>query len=1189
MNKHSIEGRKPLNNFQHCLKIMRITLSFLFFCILFSSASNSYSQKFTIKSKTASIKEVCKEIEKGSDYVFIFSDNCEKLIDKQVNVEANSKDVMEVLDAVLSSTGLTYKILDKQIVVYKSTETTPSVAVEQPDMNIIQQPAKKQITGKVVDAQGDAIIGANIIEKGTSNGTISDVDGNFSLQVENSAILLISYIGFLTQEINTVGKTDFNIILQEDTKALDEVVVVGFGTQKKVNLTGAVSTATAAEIESRPVVNVSQALQGVVPGLNISQNNGMLDAQQSINIRGIATLDWSSGNARAVGGRPLILVDGMEADLNSLNPQDIESISVLKDAAASSIYGSRAPFGVILVTTKRGKVGKPTFNYNNDFRWSNPVFIPPVMDSYSFATYFNDARFNSGQNPTFSQSTMRRILSHQLGHSLTTDPNFHPYSATTKRWSAGYGDGAYNNNVYELYYERWQPSQNHNFSVSGGNEAINYYFSGGMLDQQGLMKLNKDKFKRFNITARIGSQITDWMDLTYTVRYSREDFKKPYYLNSTFLADLLRRGWPTQPFYDPNGYLLDGPMPALSIKDGGNDMTLRDRLNQQAQLVIEPIKNWRTFLEFNSRIDFNQRKWFTIPTFNHDIYGNPYTAQTATRSEIFEEVGKTDFWNVNIYTNYTKEIGEGHNLTGMLGFNAENNLWKNINLRRQGMLNNDKPEINLTTGFDKNGNPVDPSISGYTNDWATLGFFGRINYDYKSKYLLEFNSRYDATSRFRSDKRWGYFPSFSAGWNLAEEEFFEPLREYIDQIKPRFSYGESGNQSGGSGDYPTYQTMNVQMQASQWLINGALQNRVGSPGLISSLLTWERVRQTNYGLDFAAFNSRLSGGFDYFIRKTLNMVGPAPQMPATLGAGVPRTNNTDLEAFGFDLTLAWNDRIGTDIRYGLKLVLSDTQARITRYPNVSGALNSYRKGQMIGEIWGFVTKGIAKTTEEMDAHLASLPNGGQTSIGANWMAGDIMYTDLNGDGTINSGSGTIGDPGDMKIIGNESPRYQYGLDLTASYKDFDFRAFFQGIGSRQFFRDAQFFWGANSRGLWESTGFTPHLDYFRDDPQHYLGLNLDSYFHRPLFNTNKNERVQTRYLQDASYVRLKNLQIGYNLPSSLLNKTFLSRVRLFISAENLWTYTKMFEVFDPETVDGGTYGNVYPLSKSFAFGLNINF
>ena len=244
---------------------------------------------------------------------------------------------------------------------------------------------------------------------------------------------------------------------------------------------------------------------------------------------------------------------------------------------------------------------------------------------------------------------------------------------------------------------------------------------------------------------------------------------------------------------------------------------------------------------------------------------------------------------------------------------------------------------------------------------------------------------------------------------------------------------------------------------------------------------------------------------------------------------------------------------------------------------------------MIGEIWGFVTKGIAKTTEEMDAHLASLPNGGQTSIGANWMAGDIMYTDLNGDGTINSGSGTIGDPGDMKIIGNESPRYQYGLDLTASYKDFDFRAFFQGIGSRQFFRDAQFFWGANSRGLWESTGFTPHLDYFRDDPQHYLGLNLDSYFHRPLFNTNKNERVQTRYLQDASYVRLKNLQIGYNLPSSLLNKTFLSRVRLFISAENLWTYTKMFEVFDPETVDGGTYGNVYPLSKSFAFGLNINF
>lgn len=1066
--------------------------------------------------------------------------------------------------------------------------TIPMIAEEISSKSIAQQGII--ITGTVTDGFGNPLPGANIRLKNTTIGQTTDTDGKYSITVPNREVVLqFSFIGFITHEIPVGNNQVINAVLKEDVQIIDEVVVVGFGTQRKVNLTGAVSVASSAEIESRPVLNATQALQGIVPGLNITQNSGMLDATPGINIRGIATLDWSSGNARAVGGKPLILVDGMEADLNALNPMDIESISVLKDAAASSIYGSRAPFGVILVTTKRGKVGKPSFNYNNDFRWSDPIFIPPVLDSYSFAIYFNDGRYNSGQNPTFSQSTLRRILSHQLGHTYTTDPDFHPYNATTGRYSAGYGDGAYNNNVYELYYKRWQPSQNHNFSVSGGNESINYYFSGGLLDQQGLMKLNKDRFKRFNISARIGSKVTDWMNLTYTVRFSREDFKKPYYLNDTFLRDLLRRGWPMQPFYDPNGYLLDAPMPALSIRDGGNDMTLRDRINQQAQVVLEPIKNWKTFIEFNSRIEFNQRKWYALPTYNHDVNGNPYYAQTAVRSEVYEDFGKTDFWNVNVYTNYNVEIGDGHNVTSMVGFNAENNVYKRINLQRQGLLNNDKPEINLTTGFDRNGNPVIPGVGGFSDDWATIGFFGRINYDYKSKYLLEVNSRYDATSRFRSDKRWGFFPSFSAGWNISEEEFFEPLRNYIDQLKPRISYGESGNQSGGSGNYPTYQTMNVEMQRSDWLINGSRPNRAGSPGLISSLLTWERVRQINFGLDFAAFNTRLSGGFDYYVRKTLNMVGPAPQMPATLGAGVPRTNNTDLESFGYDLTVAWNDRISSDIRYGLKLVFSDSQARITRYPNVSGSLNSYREGQMVGEIWGYVTKGIAKTDAEMDAHLATLPNGGQTSIGANWMAGDIMYTDLNGDGTINGGSGTINDPGDRKIIGNESPRYQYGLDLTASYKDFDFRAFFQGVGKRDFFRNEQYFWGVNSRGLWESTGFKPHLDYFRDDPEHYLGLNLDSYFHRPLFNTNKNEQIQTRYLQDASYVRLKTIQFGYNLPRKVLQNTIISRVRLFISGENLWTYSKLFEVFDPETIDGGQYGNVYPLSKHFAFGINLNF
>ena len=454
---------------------------------------------------------------------------------------------------------------------------------------------------------------------------------------------------------------------------------------------------------------------------------------------------------------------------------------------------------------------------------------------------------------------------------------------------------------------------------------------------------------------------------------------------------------------------------------------------------------------------------------------------------------------------------------------------------------------------------------------------------------MEANLRYDGTSRFRSDNRWKLFPSFSIGWNIAQESFWSSLAEYIGTLKLRGSYGELGNQNTSSW-YPTYQLMDVKASDGAWLVNGAKPNTATVPGLVSSSMTWERVNTWNIGLDFGMLNNRLTGSFDYYNRKTLDMIGPAPELPVTLGTGVPQTNNTDLNTYGFELSIAWNDRLNNGLGYGAKFLLSDSQTEITRYPNETGNLNTYRTGMKMGEIWGYTTVGIAKSQEEMDAYLASLPNGGQNTLGNQWGAGDIMYVDINGDGKVDGGANTLDDHGDLSIIGNNRPRFQFGLDLNADYKGFDMRLFFQGVMKRDYFQGSYYFWGANN-SIWNSTCMEPHLDYFREDADHPLGQNLDSYFPRPVFYSTRNQHTQTRYLQNAAYIRLKNIQLGYTLPNSLTDKLKISKLRFYVSGENLWTGTKLIDVFDPETIDGGweNNGNAYPLSKTISVGLSLNF
>jgi len=1049
-------------------------------------------------------------------------------------------------------------------------------AHEAQGVNVVQQ--QISVSGVVVDNQGNPIIGASVLEEKTSNGTITNLDGEFKLTVAAGSMLKITFIGYKDVLVKASDVKDLKIVLEEDTETLDEVVVVGFGTQKKVNLTGSVAVVGQEEIASRPVTTATQALQGLVPGLQISTSNGSLESSSSINVRGTGTIGQGSS------GSPLILIDGMEGNINTLNPQDIENISVLKDAAASSIYGSRAPFGVILITTKKGSKGKTAISYNNSFRWSAPVVRPEFMDSYTFASYINLANMNSGQSVFFDDEHIQRIKDYQAGKLTTEMP------ADGDKWANGFNEGNANNDWYDLYFKNNSFAQEHNVAISGGAEKVNYYFSLGYLGQDGLLDVGVENLNRYNMSAKLNVELAKWAKMSYNMRFVRKITRRPSDLNNNFYTYMAKQSWPTYPLFDPNGhYYTNANFQYTLFMFGGDSRIEGDDTSHQLSFILEPIKNWKTHFEFNYRIFDQDWHWDQQVVYGYDVNGNPYPTQRLD-SQVHEDHRKDNYWNVNIYTDYTYTFNEKHNFHGLLGFQAEELNKTVFGINRKGIIVPDLPEIDITTGLDSNGNPIPPTVNGSRASWSTAGFFGRINYDYDGKYLAEVNLRYDGTSRFRRDQRWNLFPSFSLGWNIARESFWESLSDKVNTLKLRLSYGELGNQNTTNW-YQTYQIMQISAASGTWLQNGVKPTTAAAPGLVSTALGWETIRTYNVGLDFGLFDNRLRGSFDYFIRNTNDMVGNAPELPNILGTAVPVTNNTDLRTQGWELELGWNDRLNNGLGYAVRMTLSDAKTKITSYPNnPTNSLGQTLEGHELGEIWGYETIGIAKSQEEMDAHLASLPNGGQNALGSNWSAGDIMYADLNGDGKISAGASTLADPGDRKVIGNNTPRYLFGLDLSADWKGFDFRAFFQGVLKRDYWQGGFFFWGAHD-DIWWSTELVQHEDFFLAEPYEAFDANLDAYYPRPLWREGqKNRRVQTRYLQDASYVRLKNLQLGYTLPATLTKKINIQKLRFYVSGENLLTFTKVAGMFDPETIGGGAgTGNAYPLSRTISVGMNLTF
>lgn len=1153
---------KNLNSKQF-YRIMKLTYLFLFLCTfsLLASEAKAQTEKVTIQANGMTINQLLKAIEKQTNYLFVYS-KAEVDLNQKVNLSVKDQVVSEVLKKVFNGTSIKYAMHDENIVLSKADAPLP-------------QQSTMTVKGIVKDVTGEPLIGVTVMIAGNaSKGTVTDINGAFTIpNVPADSKVSVSYIGYKTETLS--ARSNMNIVLKEDSQTLDEVVVVGYGTQKKINLTGSVSQVTEKAFESRPVQNVSQALQGMVPGMNFSvgANGGKLNNAPSVSIRGAGTIGAGSNAA------PLILIDGVEGNMNLLNPQDIESISILKDAASSSIYGSRAPFGVILITTKQGKTGKTAVSYTNNFRFNSPINQPETMDSYHFANYFNTARINASESPVFSQTTIDNIIARNNGEVGIIIP----FSTANNKFSYTSANG--DTDWYKVHYKDRVMSQEHSISVSGGSDRLSYYLSGNFMDQEGLLRFADESYYRYSMSGKVNAKVNKYINISYNTKWFRTNYGAPSYLNGLFFHNVLRK-WPNMVAFDPNGHYADNSE-IIHLQDGGRVNEEVEQNYQQLQVDITPLKGWNIHLQGNIRTNTNFTHTDIQAIYGHEIDGTPYEMElsnsyTPGQSRVKESTSKSQFYTTNLYSDYTHQFGD-HYFKVLAGFNAELQKSRSLSGQRDGIIVPGLPTIDTSSAEDK--------TSGGYSHWATAGFFGRLNYNYKERYMLEVNGRYDGTSRFLRDQRWNIFPSFSAGWNIAREDFWKPLENVVNLFKFKTSWGELGNQNTKLL-YPFFETLPVQSNKGLWLVNGKMTNTADIAPLVSTLLTWERVRTFNIGIDFGAFSNRLTGTIEYFKRKTVDMVGPAPELPSTLGIKVPNINNADMQSAGFDFEISWRDRIGK-VDYGVKFNLSDAKQKILRYPNTTNAIGNWYAGKMNGELWGYTTIGIAKTKEEMDNHIASLPNGGQNKMGGTWGAGDIMYADINGDGKIDAGQSSLSDPGDRKIIGNSTPRYNYGFILDAAYQGFDFSVFFQGVGKRDYMpgngQQGAMFWGVVNN-LYQSVGLKQHFDYYRPegDP---MGANLNAYYPRPDFSTSKNQVAQTKYLQDASYIRLKNAQIGYTLSKQWTSKLRINKCRIYISGDNLWTGTNLAEMFDPETLTGADnwgQGKTYPLSRVFSFGVNIN-
>ena len=1034
--------------------------------------------------------------------------------------------------------------------------------------------------GVVKDNQGETVIGASVVVKGSTNGTITGLDGDFTLDnVKRGDVIQISYIGYVSQEVVWQG-TPLNITLKEDSQTLEEVVVVGFGSQKKANLTGSVSQVKMDDVlGERPVTNVKNALQGSMPGLMVSGGASPGEAK-SFNIRGTVSIN---------GMNPLVLIDNVEGDIDLLNPEDIESVTVLKDAASSAIYGARAAAGVILITTKKAKKGeKFNLNYNANFGFQTSINSPKQASLDEYLRAYQAAGFSE---------------TYYAGNGSVS--KWREYLAGYKENPAAYptvGDGIYigedgapyylnDKDVYKAFQET-SFMQTHNLTANGGTEKLRYRLSAGLTKEDGPLIESKDTYMRKNISSFISADITDWLTQEADFRYTVADRSEPmgsgdgiYCMNhiSFYPSGMMPGSVNTSVGKD-----LPLITPENQIRYNNPYLTDTDNTRIYLRTIMRPIKG----LELVGEYTYDRKNW------QKSYYAKKweYTTEqlgsnnSVTSDYLFKSEDHEDYNALNLYGTYNFSIKEDHMFKVMAGFNQERkqNSW--ISVQTHDMIAPSAPSFTSATG------KIIPQNS--YSDYAIRGAFYRINYNYKDRYLFEANGRYAGSSKFPKDDRFGFFPSFSVGWNIARESWMEKALDYVSDLKLRASWGQIGNQN--IGNYGYYSTMQPVGNSNYWLKDGEFITYISTPGLVSNSFTWETVETLDIGFDASMFNSRLQVTFDWYQRTTRDMLIAGIQLPAVVGTSAPMRNAADMRTRGWEIAVNWRDQIG-DWKYNVGFNLYDYKSKITKYSNNEDKLLSqnYYEGKTLGEIWGYVSDGFYTIDDFDGPGTWQLKDGVASLDGYNPRPGDEKFVNLNDDrGTneINSGLNTVDSPGDQKVIGNSTPRYNFGVNLGVSYKGFSLSAILQGTAKRDvwiggmslfpFGGSAKAYYPVfyNQTDYWEPMGSCDG-QYTENDREYWVAKNPDASLYRlysNMQNHGSNQRASTKYLQNGAYMRLKNITLAYTFPKALISKVSLSALKVFVSAENLATISSLPKGYDPERLSWG-----YPFYRTLSFGLNV--
>lgn len=1065
---------------------------------------------------------------------------------------------------------------------------------------------EKTIKGTVTSETGAPLAGVTVTVKGTNRNSVTDPSGNFSITANEGQTLTLSYVGYTSQEI-AVGKGNSVIVrLPQLSQTLEDVVVVGYGTQKRANLTGAVSTINVEQtLGSRPIPDLARGLQGSVPGLTITTPSGDIGTNPAIRLRGL------SGSLNGPGAQPLILVDNVElADLRMLNPDDIESISVLKDAASASIYGTRAAWGVVLITTKTGKKGaeRSSISYTNNFAFSQPTKMPKVAPAAEGA----EMALKAYQRITPTRTDFSALGMYVDQASI----------AKMKEWQQLYGGKDLGDEMVmgrdfeilnggrlyfyrswdpmEMYLRDWAPQQTHNLTLTGSNAKTGYTLGLGYLDQKGVLKVNPDEFERFNVNLGVNSSVTNWLDARAKIILSKATRTRPYYFSSeTYDPWYYLTRW--QAYY-PYGTYEGKPFRSALTEVQQAKMTPEE--NTLGRIQIGGTFKLAKGLTFDADYTYAANNGHEHQTGGsvsaYNFWGGSLTYEKYTSATYDRAIYISD-WDqrntVKAFATYNKRLGSAHDFKLIGGTDMELFQYWSQRSERRGLLNPDMGEPNLATGDQFAGNS--------RGHWATRGYFGRLNYAFKNKILLEVNGRYDGSSYFPVNDKWGFFPSASAGYVLTEEEFMDALKPVLTSFKIRGSWGSIGNQALGSNinSNSNYRFLSLMPSTSSgWIVGSNNMTTVGTPGLVSPSLTWETVTTLDFGADARLFNNRLGVSFDWYQRTTSDMITAGITVPSSLGTGAPARNYGELQTTGWELTLDWNHRFANGINFNITGVLSDFTEEITRFANTTKLISSNYEGKKLGEIWGYETdRFFSKDDFETDANGNFILNNGkyimkkgvptQERWESGWFfygPGDIKYRDLNGDGKIDIGTNTVGDAGDQRIIGNSTPRYQYGFRLGADWKGIDINVFIQGVGKREMW----------ANGPVVIPGYRPGEGWYAHQLDYWTPENPNAYYPRPTdqaqSNATRNFLPQTKYLLDMSYTRIKNLNVGYTIPAKLSQVVKLKSARIYFSGENLFTIDNLKEPIDPEVNytsaglnDPNTFGRVYPYRKSISFGIQV--